>query len=235
MRGSVGSFGSPLPKSITGTPSASSRRRSSSRRTKGYVAIPVSVGEMRTARPYREGLSAQRLRAHFGMNTRRPAWPGGPWLISKRALDREPVDVDVVRPEPVAEAAVRHADGPEDLLVRGERRRQRVLDVLEEDLAVRDRRAVLLPREPREGDLRGGAAHCGRGAAPDGDHVDELVVLAGNEFDIGRTRRDGRVRVGRHEDGIHGRRRQLLEQWPQDELPEPPVPPRLRVTRPHVV
>src|SRR5439155_88469 len=53
MRGSVGSFGSPLPKSITGTPSASSRRRSSSRRTNGYVAISASVGEMRTARRYR--------------------------------------------------------------------------------------------------------------------------------------------------------------------------------------
>src|SRR2546429_1625958 len=53
MRGSVGSFGSPLPKSITGTPSASSRRRSSSRRTNGYVAISASGGEMRTARRYR--------------------------------------------------------------------------------------------------------------------------------------------------------------------------------------
>src|SRR5919201_4794975 len=50
MRGSVGSFGSPLPKSITGTPSASSRRRSSSRRTKGYVAILVRVVEILTPR-----------------------------------------------------------------------------------------------------------------------------------------------------------------------------------------
>src|SRR5919199_1779275 len=53
MRGSVGSFGSPLPKSITGRPSASSLRRSSSSRTNGYVAISVSVGEIRTTPRYR--------------------------------------------------------------------------------------------------------------------------------------------------------------------------------------
>src|ERR687888_1459646 len=61
MRASVGSFGSPLPKSITGMPSASSRRRSSSSRTNGYVAISVSVGEIRTARRYREGPLGERI------------------------------------------------------------------------------------------------------------------------------------------------------------------------------
>src|SRR5436189_5418 len=49
MIGSVGSFGSPLPKSITATPSAESRRRASSSRTNGYVAMPARVGEIRTA------------------------------------------------------------------------------------------------------------------------------------------------------------------------------------------
>ena len=47
--GSVGSFGSPLPKSITSTPCATRRRRASSRRTNGYVAMPASVGAIRTA------------------------------------------------------------------------------------------------------------------------------------------------------------------------------------------
>jgi len=48
MIGSVGSFGSPLPKSITSIPWATRRRRASSSCTNGYVAIPASVGAMRT-------------------------------------------------------------------------------------------------------------------------------------------------------------------------------------------
>ena len=49
MIGSVGSFGSPLPKSITSTPCATSARRASSSRTNGYVAISASVGAIRIA------------------------------------------------------------------------------------------------------------------------------------------------------------------------------------------
>jgi hypothetical protein len=44
MIGSVGSLGSPLPKSITSIPCATSARRASSSRTKGYDAICASVG-----------------------------------------------------------------------------------------------------------------------------------------------------------------------------------------------
>ena len=50
--GSVGSFGSPLPKSITSTPRAASSRRVSSSRTNGYVAIPASVGLMHREEGY---------------------------------------------------------------------------------------------------------------------------------------------------------------------------------------
>jgi len=45
--------------------------------------------------------------------------------------EAEAVDVDIVRTEPVAKAAVRDADRSEDLTACPDRRRQRVLAVLE--------------------------------------------------------------------------------------------------------
>src|SRR3712207_488603 len=44
MKAGVSSRGSPMPKSMSGTPSAALRRLASVRRTKGYVVRPASVG-----------------------------------------------------------------------------------------------------------------------------------------------------------------------------------------------
>ena len=66
----------------------------------------------------------------------------------RRNLEAEAVDVHVVRPEPIAEAAVRDADGPEHLLTGADRRGQRLLHVLEEDLPACDRGAVELRGSP---------------------------------------------------------------------------------------
>src|SRR5919205_4395061 len=47
IRGSVGSIGSPLPKSISSTPAACRRRFACSSRTNGYVPVSASTGERR--------------------------------------------------------------------------------------------------------------------------------------------------------------------------------------------
>src|SRR3954471_6188925 len=47
MNASVGSRGSPLPKSISSIPRARSRRFASSSRTKGYVPVAARTGERR--------------------------------------------------------------------------------------------------------------------------------------------------------------------------------------------
>jgi hypothetical protein len=76
----------------------------------------------------------------------KPALDRSPDRTSASALAPESVDANVVLPEPVAEAPVRDADCPERLLVGLDRRRERILDVLEQNLAADDRSAVPLVR-----------------------------------------------------------------------------------------
>src|SRR5437868_8957131 len=49
IRGSIGSWGSPTPKSMNSTPSAASRRLASSSRVNGYWPSSLRTGEKRTA------------------------------------------------------------------------------------------------------------------------------------------------------------------------------------------
>ena len=56
--------------------------------------------------------------------------------------------MDVVLCEPVTEAARGDANGPERLVVRLDRRWERVLHVLEQDLAAGDRLPVVFPWSP---------------------------------------------------------------------------------------
>ena len=120
-------------------------------------------------------------------------------------LETKPVDVDVVGPEPVAEAAVCDADGSEHLTSGADRGRQRLLHVLEQDLPAGDRRPVQLFRQACEADTGGRATPAGS------EQVEKAPVAAGDEVDVLRRRRDGRA-VGCDERGRDGGRGELLEQ-----------------------
>src|SRR5438034_6758235 len=86
-------------------------------------------------------------------------------------LPPEAVHAGVVLPEPVAEAVPGDANGPE-----------RVLHVLEQDFPARDRLPVAFPGESAEADPARTAA------TPDGDDIEEVSGLAGDELDVLGTR-----------------------------------------------
>src|SRR5689334_16991746 len=103
----------------------------------------------------------------------------------RKVLPAEAVDAGVVRPEPVAEASVGDAHRPEGLLVGIDRRWEWLLYIFEEDLAACKGSSVALWRQSAEADAAGATT------TSNGDHVEVVALLAGDQLNVGRARLDG--------------------------------------------